>query len=176
VDAVEETAAVTTVPRVYLLGERVHKALTMGETETYTYYFGALYEEDQPSGTQRYYYTFAGQTIAQRENTAGGEGATTLKYLHGDHLGSASLLTNASGPVQSLGSQEYDPWGKTLAALGGGAQVTQTRLNYTGQKKDDTGLLYYHARMYDPALGRFVSPDSIVPGASSSVGGIGASK
>jgi RHS repeat-associated protein len=41
--------------------------------------------------------------------------------------------------------------------------VTETKLNYTGQKKDDTGLLYYHARMYDPALGRFVSPDSIVP-------------
>ncbi len=49
----------------------------------------------------------------------------------------------------------------------------QTRINYTGQKRDDTGLLYYHARMYDPALGRFVSPDSIVPGASSGVGGAG---
>jgi hypothetical protein len=51
--------------------------------------------------------------------------------------------------------------------------VTQTSLNYTGQKKDDTGLLYYHARMYDPALARFVSPDSIVPGASSGAGGVG---
>jgi RHS repeat-associated protein len=35
-------------------------------------------------------------------------------------------------------------------------------LNYTGQRKDDTGLLYYHARYYDPSLARFVSPDSIV--------------
>ncbi len=154
-------------------GERVRKSLTMGDTETYTYYFGGLYEEDQPSGTQRYYYTFAGQTIAQRENIGGEDGGyTSLKYVHADHLGSVSLLTNATGPVQPLGSQEFDPWGKVRtdvpATVG-----TQTRINYTGQKRDDTGLLYYHARMYDPALGRFVSPDSIVPGASSGVGGAG---
>jgi hypothetical protein len=32
---------------------------------------------------------------------------------------------------------------------------------------DLTGLLYYHARMYDPNLGRFVSADSVVPGSAS---------
>ena len=47
-----------------------------------------------------------------------------------------------------LGSQEFDPWGQTRTALGGGALVTEAKLNVTGQKKDDTGLLYYHARMY----------------------------
>jgi hypothetical protein len=31
--------------------------------------------------------------------------------------------------------------------------------------------LYYHARYYDPSVARFVSPDSIVPGAASGVGG-----
>jgi RHS repeat-associated protein len=41
--------------------------------------------------------------------------------------------------------------------------VPQTKVNYTGQKLDGTGLLYYHARYYDPTLARFVSPDSIVP-------------
>jgi RHS repeat-associated protein len=38
--------------------------------------------------------------------------------------------------------------------------------NYTGQRHDETGLLYYNARYYDPALGRFVSADSVVPGAA----------
>jgi len=32
---------------------------------------------------------------------------------------------------------------------------------------DGTGLLYYHARYYDPVLARFVSADSVVPGAAS---------
>jgi RHS repeat-associated protein len=40
--------------------------------------------------------------------------------------------------------------------------VATTR-NYTGQYRDDTGLLYYHARFYDPVLGRFISPDTVVP-------------
>lgn len=44
-------------------------------------------------------------------------------------------------------------------------------MNYTGQQSDSTGLLNYNARLYDPTVGRFVSPDSIVPGASSGVGG-----
>ena len=39
-----------------------------------------------------------------------------------------------------------------------------TSYNYTGQRLDgDTGLLYYGARYYDPALMRFVQADTLVP-------------
>ena len=34
---------------------------------------------------------------------------------------------------------------------------------FTGQKSDARGLMYYNARYYDPALGTFISPDTIVP-------------
>jgi RHS repeat-associated protein len=38
---------------------------------------------------------------------------------------------------------------------------------YTGQREEDAiGLYYYDVRWYDPALGRFIQPDTIVPGAS----------
>jgi RHS repeat-associated protein len=43
--------------------------------------------------------------------------------------------------------------------------ITVTKRNYTGQYRDDTGLLYYHARYYDPVLERFISPDTPAPSA-----------
>jgi RHS repeat-associated protein len=38
-----------------------------------------------------------------------------------------------------------------------------TDRHFTGQHKDATGLLYYGARYYDPNLGQFISPDTIIP-------------
>ena len=39
-----------------------------------------------------------------------------------------------------------------------------TSLRFTGQREDDTiGLYFYNARYYNPALGRFSQPDTIVP-------------
>jgi RHS repeat-associated protein len=55
-----------------------------------------------------------------------------------------------------LSTQDFTPWGETRS---GG--ISQTTLNYTGQRRDGTGLLFYHARYYDPATARFLSPDSI---------------
>jgi RHS repeat-associated protein len=37
-----------------------------------------------------------------------------------------------------------------------------TDKRFTGQRLDDTGLYYYGARYYDPTIGRFISPDSII--------------
>jgi RHS repeat-associated protein len=39
-----------------------------------------------------------------------------------------------------------------------------TPYQYTGQRWEDAiGLYFYNARWYDPALGRFIQPDTIVP-------------
>jgi RHS repeat-associated protein len=39
-----------------------------------------------------------------------------------------------------------------------------TNYLYTGQEYDpETGLYYYKSRYYDPKLGRFISPDPIIP-------------
>jgi RHS repeat-associated protein len=43
--------------------------------------------------------------------------------------------------------------------------VSETDFGYTGQRAlGDLGLMDYHARMYDATLGRFIQPDSIIPG------------
>jgi RHS repeat-associated protein len=57
-----------------------------------------------------------------------------------------------------VSQQEFGSWGTVRS---GG--VSQTTRNYTGQQLDSTGLLYYGARYYDPALGRFVSADTVGP-------------
>ncbi|WP_232282831.1 RHS repeat-associated core domain-containing protein [Roseiflexus sp. RS-1] len=101
-------------------------------------------------GATTHFYRFGADVIGVRRSDQG------TQYLFSDHLGSVSAATTASGAL--VGMQHYDPWGRVRT---GGIGLTAR--TFTGQRLDATGLLYYHARYYDPALGRFISPDSIVP-------------
>jgi RHS repeat-associated protein len=104
------------------------------------------------------YYYAGGKPNAMRvmpPNDATG----TLYYLHSDHLGSTSVTTNASGGV--VARQWYYPYGSVRGSVG----TLPTQRTFTGQYSDATGLMYFNARYYSQTLGRFVSADSIVPGA-----------
>jgi RHS repeat-associated protein/uncharacterized repeat protein (TIGR01451 family) len=102
------------------------------------------------------YYDFGGQRIAVRQITPQ---TNTLSYLHGDHLGSTSVATSASGAKTS--DVRYFAYGGQRT---GNLFALPTDHAFTGQKLDrGTGLLYYGARYYDSGLGMFVSPDSIIP-------------
>ena len=115
-----------------------------------TYYVGGSWEEDS-TGLRKLSYLFGTQVIAQRDSS------NAVTYFHSDNLGSISLATNSSQGVVS--QQEFDPWGKVRSG-----NVSQTSMNYTGQKLDGTGLLFYNARYYDPGIGRFSSADTITTG------------
>ena len=53
------------------------------------------------------------------------------------------------------------PYGETHTNQG---SVDFDQRRFTGQIQDpETGLYFYNARYYNPALGRFISPDPIVP-------------
>ena len=57
--------------------------------------------------------------------------------------------------------QRYYPWGGTRWPDN---PLTPTARRYTGQIEDAAiGLYFYNARYYDPALGRFLQADTIVP-------------
>ncbi|MFN8467714.1 MAG: RHS repeat-associated core domain-containing protein [Caldilineaceae bacterium] len=117
-------------------------------TGVITYYFFPHYENR--NGVVTKYYSFGDMLVAKSE---GG----VLTYLHTDALGSVALETNTAGAV--LADQRYYAYGRRLDTSGD----TSGERDYTGQKIDQTGLLYYNARYYDPQLGQFISPDTIVP-------------
>jgi RHS repeat-associated protein len=99
------------------------------------------------------YYYLGGQRVAMRQ---GG----SLYWLHGDHLGSASLTTSITGT--KLSEQRYYPFGQVR--IPGTLPSDRT---FTGQRAESVStvgsLMDYGARFYSPLLGRFISADSIVP-------------
>ena len=83
----------------------------------------------------------------------------SLYYVHQDHLGSTVALSNDTG--QPMGWVQYDPYGEVITST---LPITLTDRFFTGQRFDSsTGLYYYNARYYDPHLGRFIQPDTLVP-------------
>ncbi len=131
-------------------GQRVKSTLN-GVT---TSFVGNYYEKTGKNSTKYYY---AGTARVAMRNTS-------VKYLFGDQLGSTSVTTSSSG---AIGSQErYKPFGEMYYTSG----TLPTRYTFTGQYSyanttSEIGLMYYGARFYDPALGRFASADTIIPGA-----------
>ncbi|MFZ5875106.1 MAG: RHS repeat domain-containing protein [Nitrospirota bacterium] len=98
-------------------------------------------------------YIFAGsQRVAQRH--VGGLNET-VTYLLTDHLGSTTKTVG--GSTDDLA---YYPYGSRRSGLAEGAGTTY---RFTGQELDNTQLYYYGARYYDSSIGRFISPDAIVP-------------
>ena len=128
-------------------GMRVKK--TRGNTTTYSFF--AQYEEEVTNGvtTAISYYAFGSMGVAVKRGN-------NLYHLHGDHLGSTSLTTRGSAETAN---RTYYGYGAERSASGD----LQTDRTFTGQKSDATGLMYYNARYYDPALGAFISPDFMVP-------------
>jgi len=82
-------------------------------------------------------------------------------YYHSDNIGSSNVLTDRSG--QRVQHYEYSAFGQNTFT--GDSLAFKISNRYTGQIADDeTGLYYYGARYYDPELGRFIQPDTMLPG------------
>lgn len=94
-------------------------------------------------------------------------GATAPVFLHRDHLASVKLTTDATGCVASRSA--YRPYGDRTQAEapsipGRSPAVPAEPRGFIGERHDpETGLLYLHARYYDPLIGRFLSPDTLDP-------------
>lgn len=79
---------------------------------------------------------------------------TTLKYIHQDSLSSTSVMSADDDTFDS--SMTFYPFGSARSGS------VNTDKQFTGQRLEGTSLYYYDARYYDPAIGRFISADTVV--------------
>jgi len=135
------------------VGVRVEGSGTTKETT----YIGSLYEIEATGSDKKIKkHIFAGSTRVCTITKDETQGTESTAYYHGDHLGSSNVITDASGQLAQY--CEYTPYG-TLARNEG---TNVTNYKFTGKELDSTGLYYYGARYYDPEIGRFITPDTIV--------------
>ncbi len=88
-------------------------------------------------------------------------------YLHHDHIGSLVAKSNQVG--DSVEFSASDPWGLRQdeswlgSILGTDYVPTDTREGFTGHEHmDGVGLIHMNGRVYDPNIGRFLSPDPLI--------------
>jgi len=127
-----------------------------------TIFVGSLYDiQTTASGVKYTKHIFLGDTRICSLTKNEAAVVTDTCYYHGDHLGSTSDITDASGILKQ--HTEYLPYGETYIQEG----EQKTEYLYTGKLLDSsTGLYYYGARYYDPEIARFTQADTIVPNPS----------
>jgi RHS repeat-associated protein len=142
-------------------GQRATK-YPMGNAQR-KYYWGKLYESSWPVNTIHIF--------ANNQHIASFRSDGVEQYYHPNHLGSASIITDVTGAEKQ--KIEYFPFG-TKRTVPSPHEQTGTydydgsfpNVNYTftdQEEDDETGFYNFKARLYDPVIGRFISPDTIVP-------------
>ena len=145
---------------------RIEKDATVGnQSEQVLYFSGAERLAQGPYNQIRRTVTLADLSVID----TGGAGGHVL-YPVTDNLGSTIALGNADGSLAQ--GMDYGPFGNRTSAgwtgpLGQNQAInintTETDRGYTGQEELDTvDLVDYNARLYDPALGRFLSVDPLM--------------
>ena len=129
-------------------GQRVKKTTNLGTT----YYPFPDYEVD-PAGVTSKYVRFKDEIMAAKKSTG------ARLFYHAEQLGSVHVMTDITGTRAQL--VEYSPWGRVVRSEGTAGPTK----GFNGKDLDDPeiGLLYYTGRYYIAGIGRFMSPDPIVP-------------
>lgn len=126
-----------------------------------TYQEIGSYNATVPS-VQNYQINVNGVPIAIRKRV---DNDSSLVYLHYDHQGSPTQITNQDGEV--IESLSFDAFGKRRNPDGSPIDTIifgqNTNIGFTGhQQLDVVGLVHMKSRLYDPSMGRFTGTDPVV--------------
>lgn len=140
---------------------------------TTTLYLGNVEKIFYPNNTREWKRTIAGAAIVTQALTRLNVVQTTKEhYLHYDHLGSVSMITDASGRVAR--DFYFDPWGASRKPNSGLTQwigeqpfIKSTKpftsRGFTGHEHlDEVGFIHMNGRIYDAKLARFIQADPII--------------
>ena len=130
------------------LGRRIQKNVN-GTVTNYLYDEMDVLLELSQSGAMLARYTRGPNVDQMLTMERGGQ----TYFYHTDSIGSIATLTNSSGSVAC--SYSYDSFGRTQPCSG-----VINPFGFAGREYDSESALYYmRARYYDPATGRFITPD-----------------
>ncbi len=126
-----------------------------GVTNTLQVWIGGNYEEKDG---KILYHISAGDRLVCTFDASN----SVFEYYHPDHIHSAEILSDSSGNLYQ--HYEYSAYGQSRYTLSSTAFPISRR--YTSQVLDEeTGLYYFGARYYDPVIGRFIQPDTMIANA-----------
>lgn len=146
-------------------GMRRHTRYYQGNTvQKVTTRISDVHEMETGSGSQRKLdYIYAeGQIVAVHVKN----GMTdSLYYVMTDHLGSWNKVMDEDKNI--VQQTHFDPWGNRMSYTAWNTPQTQTsftfRRGFTGHEHYDRfKIINANARLYDPVIGRFFSPDPFV--------------
>ncbi|OAV65033.1 Cell wall-associated polypeptide CWBP200 [Bacteroidales bacterium Barb6XT] len=85
------------------------------------------------------------------------EGREDVYAVSRDYLGSILAIADSSG--QAVERRTYDPWGRMTRETADSALCITARGYTSHEHLEEIGLINMNARLYDPLIGRFFSPD-----------------
>jgi len=157
--------------------QRIKQQSSGASNPNVTYYLdpangqGLFYEKeclpDCSSGNRtidRHFISAGGMTIGMiLIDSVNGE---TTQYWHKDHLNSLVAMTKAAsgGGYQICQTFRYDPFGGRQTMLDAGCDaIPKTERGFTGHEHiEELNFIHMNGRVFDPVLGRFLSPDPFV--------------
>jgi len=135
-----------------------------GSLSQSTYYLGQYERIVSGADVKEVHYIYAGTDLVSIYHSDNGTG--NYSYTYTDYLGSILQLTDENGNIEY--EQNFDPWGRFRNANDWSYNVTAvapwflTR-GFTGEEHiSEVGLINLNARLYDPAVGRMLSPDNFI--------------
>ncbi len=129
------------------IGRRVARA--SGNTTTDFWYDGGNVILESQGGTFTGTYTY-GASLIRRNG----------EYFQYDGLGSTRTITNSSG--SQTASAIYDGYGNTVATSGSTSSPYLFAATSGYRNDNDDGLMLVGARYYDPAVGEFITRDTLL--------------